>query len=115
MTDDCLFCAIVSGDVPADVVHRDEKTVAFRDIDPQAPTHVLVIPVLHTPNVAALAARDPAAVGELVATASRIADAEGITDRGYRMVFNTGVDGGQTVWHTHLHLLGGRRHSWPAG
>lgn len=115
MTDDCLFCAIVSGDIPAEVVYRDEKTLAFRDLDPQAPTHILVIPVAHTRDAAALAAQDPAAVGELIATASRIAGEEGIADRGYRMVFNTGVDGGQTVFHTHLHLLGGRRHGWPAG
>ncbi|WP_029135599.1 histidine triad nucleotide-binding protein [Nakamurella lactea] len=115
MSADCLFCKIITGDIPADVVHRDAHVLAFRDIDPKAPTHILVIPLEHTPNAASLAAADPAAVGELVQAAGRIAADEGIVEPGYRMVFNTGDDAGQTVHHTHLHLLGGRPFDWPPG
>ena len=110
---DCLFCGIVSGDVPAEVVHTTERTMAFRDLDPQAPTHVLVVPRDHYANAAELAAGDPAASAELVATAAAVATAEGHDD--YRLVFNTGPGAGQTVFHTHLHLLAGRPFSWPPG
>lgn len=112
---DCLFCKIVAGVIPATVVHRDERTVAFRDIDPKAPLHVLVIPVDHHPDAAAIAEADPALLGEMIGTAKRIAADEGVAEGGYRMVLNTGADGGQTVFHAHLHLLGGRRFSWPPG
>lgn len=115
MTADCLFCKIAAGDIPAEVVYRDEKFVAFCDIDPKAPTHILLIPLEHSPNVAALAAADPRSAGELVQVAARIAAGRGIAESGYRLVFNTGDDGGQTVHHTHLHLLGGRSLSWPPG
>lgn len=115
MSADCLFCKIVAGDIPAEVVHREDHLLAFRDIDPKAPTHILVIPTEHTPNAAALAAADPAAIGALVETAGRIAADQGIAEGGYRMVFNTGDDAGQTVHHTHLHLLGGRAMEWPPG
>lgn len=111
----CLFCRIVTGEIPADIVRRDEETVAFRDISPKAPTHVLVVPVQHTENAAATAATDPAMVGRLVLAAAEIAVAEGIADAGYRLVFNTGADAGQTVFHTHLHLLGGEPQGWPIG
>jgi histidine triad (HIT) family protein len=109
----CLFCGIVSGDVEADVVHVTERTVAFRDINAQAPTHVLVVPRDHYPNAAELAAGDPVASAELVTTAAAVATAEGYDD--YRLVFNTGAEVGQTVFHTHLHLLAGRPMTWPPG
>ena len=104
----CLFCKIVASEVPADIVFSDEDVVAFRDISPQAPLHVLVIPRLHRRDAAELAAADPALVGALVQAADRIAAAEGASG-GYRLIFNTGADAGQTVFHAHLHLLGGVR------
>lgn len=112
---DCLFCKIVTGGVPADIVHRDERTLAFRDIAPKAPTHVLVIPIAHTATIADTAHSDSALVGELVATAARIAVSDGIAEAGYRLVFNTGAGAGETVFHAHLHLLGGRPLDWPPG
>ena len=111
--DDCLFCKIVAGDIPGDVVHTTERTVAFRDINPQAPTHVLVVPKAHFANAADLAAGDPQATAELVMAAAAIATAEGHDD--YRLVYNTGAGVGQTVFHTHLHLLAGRPMTWPPG
>jgi len=111
--EDCLFCRIVSGDVEADVVHETERTLAFRDINGQAPTHVLVVPRDHYPDAAALAAGDPDATAELVTAAAAVATAEGHDD--YRLVFNTGPGSGQTVFHTHLHLLAGRSFTWPPG
>lgn len=110
---DCLFCRIVSGEIPGDVVHRSDRSLAFRDIDPKAPTHVLVIPLEHHANAAELAAADPAGLADLVAVAAAVAEAEQIA--GYRLVFNTGAEAGQTVFHTHLHVLGGRSLTWPPG
>ncbi len=110
---DCLFCGIVAGDVDADVVHVTERAVAFRDIDAQAPTHVLVVPRDHYADAAELAAGDPQALAELVSTAAAVAEAEGHDD--YRLVFNTGAGAGQSVFHTHLHLLAGRSMTWPPG
>ena len=110
----CLFCRIVAGEVPATVVHETERTLAFRDITPQAPTHVLVIPREHHADLAALSDADPSCVAELVGAAVAVARAEGL-DRGYRLVANTGPDGGQTVHHLHLHVLGGRGLGWPPG
>ena len=112
--DDCLFCKIVAGEIPAEVVHTTERTVAFRDLNPQAPTHVLVVPRDHYENAAAVAAGDPAVAAELLTTAAAVATAEGRGDD-YRLVFNTGADAGQTVFHTHLHLLAGRSFTWPPG
>jgi histidine triad (HIT) family protein len=112
--DDCLFCKIVAGEIPADVVHTTERTVAFRDINAQAPTHVLVVPRQHFANAAELAAGDPVASAELVTTAAAVATAEGHPDD-YRLVFNTGAGAGQTVFHTHLHVLAGRDLGWPPG
>lgn len=109
---DCLFCKIVAGDVPADIVREDEHTVAFRDISPQAPTHVLVIPREHRANAVA-SAQDPELGSRLLVAAGAVADAEGLDD--YRLVFNTGAEAGQTVFHTHLHVLGGRPFRWPPG
>lgn len=111
--DDCLFCSIVAGDVPAEVVHVTERTVAFRDLNPQAPVHVLVVPREHHRNAADLAAADPAASAELVSTAAAVAAAEGYDD--YRLVFNTGAAAGQSVFHAHLHVLAGRDLAWPPG
>jgi len=110
---DCLFCKIVAGDIPAEVVHVTEYAVAFRDINAQAPTHVLVVPRAHYANAAELAHGDPEATAELVRVAAAVAAAEGHED--YRIVFNTGEGVGQTVFHTHLHLLAGRPMTWPPG
>jgi histidine triad (HIT) family protein len=108
-----LFCGIVAGDVDADVVHVTQRTVVFRDVNPQAPTHVLVVPRDHYANAAELAAGDPQASVELVTAAAAVAAAEGHED--YRLVFNTGAGAGQSVFHTHLHLLAGRPMEWPPG
>ncbi len=113
MTSDCPFCQIVAGELPAEVVQRTERTVAFRDLDPQAPTHVLVVPRDHQPNAVALAAADPAAAAELLVTAAAVAAADGYDD--YRLVFNTGPGAHQTVFHAHLHVLAGRDLTWPPG
>lgn len=115
MSTDCLFCKIVAGEIPAAIIARRDRALAFRDIDPKAPTHVLVIPTEHYPDAASVAAADPALVGELVALAADVAAEEGIAERGYRLTFNTGQEGGQTVFHCHLHLTGGRAHQWPPG
>jgi histidine triad (HIT) family protein len=113
MPDDCLFCQVGSGDVPADIVHQGDAVIAFRDINPQAPTHVLVVPRAHHPDVAALAAADPAVLAELVLVGRQVATAEGHDD--YRLVFNTGAGAGQSVFHVHGHVLAGRPLSWPPG
>lgn len=112
---DCLFCKIVAGDIPAQIVARTDRVVAFRDIDPQAPTHVLIVPVAHQQNAAATAAADPALAGALFTMAAHIAHEEGLDGTGYRLVANTGAGAQQTVFHTHLHLLGGRDFTWPPG
>ncbi len=112
-SNDCLFCGIVAGDIPSDVVHTTERTVAFRDLNPQAPTHVLVVPREHFANGADLAAADPVATAELLTTARAVAAADG--HESYRMVFNTGADAGQSVFHAHLHVLAGRVTGWPPG
>ena len=111
---DCLFCKIAAKDVPSDVVHETDTTVAFRDLEPQAPTHVLVIPRTHQPNAAALGGAEPDVLVDLVAAAKAVADQEGL-DEGYRLVFNTGPAAHQTVFHAHLHVLGGRTMGWPPG
>lgn len=112
--DDCLFCQIVAGNVPAEVVHASETTVAFRDVNPQAPCHVLVIPRSHYENAAELAQHEPALLADVLTAAADVAEREGLTE-GYRTVFNTGAGGGQTVFHAHLHVLGGRPLTWPPG
>ena len=111
---DCLFCKIVAGEIPATVVHESKTSIAFRDINPQAPTHVVVVPREHYADVSALAAADPGLAGALVATATEVARVEGIADA-YRLVFNTGAGAGQSVFHVHCHVLGGRGLSWPPG
>jgi histidine triad (HIT) family protein len=112
---DCLFCAIAAGEIPATRVAETDRVLAFRDINPQAPTHVLVISKAHYPNVAALAAADGGLLGEVITEAHRVAAAEGVSDTGYRVVFNTGEQAGQTVPHVHAHVLGGRALTWPPG
>jgi len=112
---DCLFCKIAAGDIPADLVAESSRTLAFRDINPQAPTHVLIIPKEHHPDLAALAAAGDSLLAEVAAQAHRVAEAEGIASSGYRVVFNTGPEAGQTVFHAHAHVLGGRRLAWPPG
>jgi histidine triad (HIT) family protein len=111
---DCLFCKIVAGDVPGDVVHDTATTQAFRDIEPQAPTHVLVVPREHHPNVAALAAQAPEVSVDLLNAVAAVAEQEGLGE-GYRLVFNTGAQAHQTVFHVHAHVLGGRAMTWPPG
>ncbi|NYI06674.1 histidine triad nucleotide-binding protein [Allostreptomyces psammosilenae] len=112
---DCLFCKIVDGEVPATVVRETDHTVAFRDINPQAPTHVLVVPRAHWRNAGELAAGDPVVAAALLADVAAVAEAEGLVDSGYRTVFNTGSGAGQTVFHVHAHVLGGRGLNWPPG
>lgn len=110
----CLFCSIVSGDVPAKIIRDDERTLAFRDINPQAPVHVLVIPKDHHANLSE-ASTDPELLAAMAKTAHEVAIDEGIATSGFRVVFNTGPDAGQTVFHVHAHLLGGRGLGWPPG
>ncbi|MGW7439765.1 histidine triad nucleotide-binding protein [Streptomyces sp. NPDC054849] len=112
---DCLFCKIVEGHIPATVVRETETTVAFRDINPQAPTHVLVIPKVHYPDAASLAAAEPTVAADILREAAQVAADEKIVEYGYRIVFNTGSGAGQTVWHAHAHVLGGRGLQWPPG
>ena len=112
---DCLFCKMVSGDIQPDKVYEDEQLLAFRDIDPQAPTHVLVIPKAHIATLNELEDGHAELLGRMQLAASRIAEQEGIARRGYRTVMNCNADGGQAVFHIHLHLLGGRAMRWPPG
>jgi histidine triad (HIT) family protein len=111
----CLFCRIVAGAIPATVVREDDATVAFRDVAPKAPTHVLVVPRRHVPTVAALAQEAPDEVVALVDAVAAVAQQEGVAESGYRSVFNTGPDAQQSVLHAHVHVLGGRALSWPPG
>jgi histidine triad (HIT) family protein len=113
MTDSCLFCRIIRKEIPANIVWEDAHSLAFRDIDPKAPTHVLVIPKVHVASLND--ATDPAMLGRLMLAAREIAAEEGISEAGYRVVLNTGAGAGQTVFHLHLHLLGGRKLAWPPG
>ncbi len=112
MPDDCLFCKIAAGDIPADVVRETDQTVAFRDINPQAPTHVLVIPRAHHANIAELS-QDQELLAAVTREAAAVAADEGLDS--YRLLFNTGTGAGQTVFHVHAHVLGGRGMSWPPG
>jgi histidine triad (HIT) family protein len=104
---DCLFCRIVAGEIPATVVHETDTTLAFRDIDPKAPVHVLVIPKEHHPDVVSLAQSDPAGSADLLEAAATVAESEGLSIDGFRLIFNTGAYGGQEVFHVHAHVLGG--------
>ena len=112
---DTIFSKIAAGEIPADIVYEDEDVVAFRDVGPQAPTHVLVIPRKPIPTINELEPEDAELVGKLFLAAKKIAEQEGIAEAGYRMVINCNAAAGQTVYHLHLHLLGGRPMQWPPG
>ncbi|MEI8057401.1 MAG: histidine triad nucleotide-binding protein [Actinomycetes bacterium] len=114
MDTDCLFCGIASGEISASVVAETPRAMAFRDISPQAPVHVVVIPKDHHPDVAALSSADPDLAAEVLVLASQVAQSEGL-DSGFRVVFNSGSDAGQSVFHVHAHVLGGRSLGWPPG
>ena len=117
MTDadaDCLFCRIVAGEIPSERVHEDDEIIAFRDVNPQAPTHVLVIPRRHLPDAHALTEADAGLLARLFGVVRRVADDAGLA-RGYRVVTNVGAESGQSVFHLHFHLLGGRPMAWPPG
>jgi len=111
----CLFCKIVAGEIPAAKIYEDERAVVFRDINPQAPTHALVIPRRHVASLNEASEADEALLGHLLLAAARVARAEGHADGGYRTVINTGAGAGQTVFHVHVHVLGGRQLTWPPG
>ena len=112
---DCLFCRIIRREIPASIVYEDERVLAFNDVNPQGPTHVLVVPKRHVATLCDLSPEDDALVGELVRRAAAIANERGIAAGGFRTVFNTNRDAGQTVFHIHLHLIGGRSLAWPPG
>ena len=112
---DCLFCRIIAGQIPGTIVYQDDRVVAFKDVNPQAPMHVLVVPRRHIASLNQLSADDDALVGEMVRRAAAIATEHGHAERGYRAVFNCNADAGQTVFHIHLHVLGGRSFTWPPG
>ena len=112
---ECLFCKMISGVIPCDKVHENEYVLAFRDIDPKAPPHILIIPKKHITTLNEINENDQDLLGELLLTAKKIAKDEGIDTSGYRTVFNCNSDGGQTVFHIHMHLLGGRPMAWPPG
>lgn len=105
---DCIFCKIIAGEIPGDIVYRSDTVVAFRDIHPAAPVHILIVPIRHVASLAELTEADSGLVGHMIAVANRLAKQEGIAEKGYRVVINVGPGGGQVVPHLHLHLLGGR-------
>ena len=111
---DCLFCRIVAGEIPATVVAQNDQAIAFRDVNPQAPVHVLVIPKAHLSDLSTMVAADPVLAGQVLALAAQVAEQEGLAD-GYRLVFNTGAKAGQSVFHAHAHVMGGRDLAWPPG
>ena len=112
---DCLFCRIVAGEIPATKVAEDDQILAIRDVNPQAPTHILLLPRAHIVSAQDLRATDASLLGRIFAMSADLADREGVASTGYRVVTNVGRDGGQSVDHLHFHLLGGRRFSWPPG
>jgi histidine triad (HIT) family protein len=112
---DCLFCKIIQGLIPGTIVYQDDRLLAFQDINPQAPMHVLIVPRRHIASLNELAPGDDGLVGEMVRRAAALAAENGYNASGYRTVFNTGPDAGQTVFHIHLHVLGGRKLTWPPG
>ena len=115
MSDDCLFCKILAGDIPADIIYESDSVIAFRDISPQAPTHVLIIPRRHIATIHDLEESDRETIGNLYLAAKEIAADEGLSESGYRVVMNCNRGAGQSVFHIHLHLLGGRAMTWPPG
>ncbi len=112
---ECLFCRIVAGEIPADVVRESDRLVAFRDVNPQAPTHILLIPKDHIESVADLSEHHAETLTDIMQAATQLAGADGIAESGWRLVTNVGPDGGQSVFHLHFHLLGGRQMAWPPG
>ena len=112
---DCLFCKMIQGEITPDIVYETANVLAFRDIAPRAPTHVLIIPKKHIPTLADMTSDDTLLMGEIMQAAKQVAQMEGIADSGYRTVFNCKQDAGQEVYHIHLHLLGGRAMQWPPG
>ena len=112
---DCLFCKILKGEIPAKIIYEDDRLLAFSDINPQAPLHALIVPKRHIASLNDLTAGDDALVGEMIRRAAAIAQQHGYAERGFRTVFNTNAEAGQTVFHIHLHLLAGRGLSWPPG
>ena len=112
---DCLFCKFVTGEIQPDVVYEDDQVLAFRDVNPQAPVHILVIPKRHIATLNDLQAEDAELIGGLYLAAQKVAEQEGIAEAGYRTLINCNAQAGQTVFHIHLHLLGGRRMTWPPG
>ncbi|HEX8773323.1 MAG TPA: histidine triad nucleotide-binding protein [Pyrinomonadaceae bacterium] len=115
MEQDCLFCRIVAGETAADVIHSDERSIVLRDINPQAPVHLLVIPREHLESLDDASQKDEAALGHLLRIAARVANEQGLSESGYRTVINTGAGAGQSVFHLHVHVLGGRSMQWPPG
>ena len=115
MSTDCIFCKIIKGEIPADIVYQDDQVSAFRDINPAAPTHILIVPIKHIASTNNLTQIDEGLVGHLFTVASRLAEEENIHETGYRLIINTGPDAGQAVFHIHLHLLGGQRMRFPMG
>jgi histidine triad (HIT) family protein len=111
----CLFCRIVAGEIPAEFIQRDDRSVVIRDINPQAPTHLLVIPQEHIESLDDASQKDEALLGHLLRVAARVADAAGLAEGGYRAVINNGAGAGQSVFHLHVHVLGGRAMNWPPG
>lgn len=114
-SDDCLFCKILDGEIPAELIYESDTAVAFRDVNPQAPTHVLVIPRKHISTINDIEQDDQEIIGSLYTAAQEVAAKEGVADNGYRTVMNCGEGAGQTVFHIHLHVLGGRQMGWPPG
>lgn len=112
---DCIFCRIAAGEIPANIVYQDEDVLAFRDLNPQAPVHVLIIPRRHIATLNDVAPEDVQLLGRLLLAAKMVAEQEGLAEAGYRTVVNCNADGGQTVFHVHVHLLGGRSMNWPPG
>ena len=112
---DCLFCKMIAGEIPCNIVYENESVFAFRDIDPKAPTHILLIPRKHIRSINELGESDQTLAGELLLIAKKIAKDEGIDESGFRTIFNTNSDGGQTVFHMHMHILGDRKMAWPPG
>lgn len=115
MSDTCIFCKIVSNEIPGNIVYRDDQVTAFRDIQPAAPTHILIVPNDHIDSVNTLEETHEKLMGHLITTAGKLAKEEGIEQSGYRLIMNTGADGGQTVFHVHLHLIGGQPMKHPMG
>ena len=113
--DDCIFCKIIAGDIPSDILYRDDEVIAFRDVNPVAPTHILIVPIEHLTTTKDIPDDNMALAGKMIQIANRLADKEGISENGYRLVINSGEQGGQVVGHLHMHLIGGRQLSSALG